>query len=237
VLVYAPDNGAGSQGGTPQQGQAPNSTTPTGQAPDGQQPGQQPQSQMVDFNAINDKGERLYFDREAMEGARSEAANYRTLYQQAKSVLEAQAAPDKDKDKGNKPTPAPQDGEAQQRLQALEARERQLTIQNAVLSEAARTDGDRKRFINPSDAVALADLSAVQIGKDGKVTGVAEALKALAESRPHLLDTGSGGGTGGGAVNPGRQVALTIDDINKMTPDQINQKWDEVQAVLKQSGA
>lgn len=45
------------------------------------------------------------------------------------------------------------------------------------------------RFYDPADAYALADLSAVTTGEDGKIDGVDKALKDLAKAKPHLVRT------------------------------------------------
>lgn len=172
--------------------QTPNDT---GQTPEKQPDAPSPQT-LVDLNATDDKGQRLYFDRAYVEQLRAEAANHRTLYQQAKTALEAHAAPGKDKekaDKGQTPrqsSPAPQDGDVQQQLQALVARERDLLLDNAVLSEAAKSTAARARFIDPSDAIRLIDRSKLTVKDGGVIDGVGEALDALATAKPHLLEQG-----------------------------------------------
>lgn len=50
-------------------------------------------------------------------------------------------------------------------------------VRTALLSEATKLG-----FASPEDAIALADLSAIEISADGKVTGFEKSLKALAES-------------------------------------------------------
>jgi len=70
---------------------------------------------------------------------------------------------------------------------------------------------------HPEDAFALADRTAVQIGNDSKVTGVAEQVKALVDAgrlpmqdgpRAPRLDGGAGGGD-------------RASNVAKATPDQI----------------
>lgn len=63
------------------------------------------------------------------------------------------------------------------------------TIRHTVEMAAAKME-----FYDPADAVALADLSGVEIDDDGKVKGVDEALKALAKAKPHLIKTEQPGG-------------------------------------------
>lgn len=235
-LVWMPDNGAGDQGsaGTPgqQTGQAPDQGQQTPAAGSAGAQGQSPQ--LVDVHALDEKGQRQWFDASTVRELRQEAATYRTQLQEVRRELEALRQPDPG---AGQPTPPQGGGSVQERIQKLEADLNRRLVENAVLAEAARADGERKRFINPADAVALADLSKVKIGADGTVAGVSEALKALAESRPHLLEAGA---TGHGALtptNPARETPLTLDDVKKMTPAQVEARWDEVQAVLKGAGA
>lgn len=46
------------------------------------------------------------------------------------------------------------------------------------------------KFKNPKTAFRLLDLSEVEIDEDGDITGLDDAIKALAKSDPYLLDTG-----------------------------------------------
>lgn len=166
----------------------------TAESNNGQEPeqGQQQQAdaQLVDFNAVDADGKRLYFDAESMRRVREEAAQYRTLYQDVKKALEARSEQQEDKPSKKAPKekeePTPED-EWAQKLKELEARERTLRLENAILAEAARHVDDRAPFVDPRDALALVDKSKIEIQDDGTVKGVEEALNALAEAKPHLL--------------------------------------------------
>lgn len=172
------------------EGQTP-TPQPEGQAPEGQQPEQGSAEQapkLVDVNARDDQGHQLWFPREAMTQTREEAARYRRLYQEAKQALEAHAQPADKQDKKEKPDPAKdQESDIASRLAQLEARERELVIENAILAAAARRTDERGAFINPAEAVKLLDRTNVQLHDDGTVKGVEDALKALATQSPHLL--------------------------------------------------
>lgn len=71
---------------------------------------------------------------------------------------------------------------AEKKLLEVEQRHQQTLIRSAV--EMAAT---RLKFHDASDAYRLADLTAVVVDDQGAVTGVNEALKALASTKPHLL--------------------------------------------------
>jgi len=55
-------------------------------------------------------------------------------------------------------------------------------IRHAIEMTAAKM-----RFHDPADAYALSDLTGVDIDEDGAVSGVEDALKALAKAKPHLI--------------------------------------------------
>lgn len=60
---------------------------------------------------------------------------------------------------------------------------RERAIRHAVEIEASRAN-----FIDPADAIALADLSAIQYDDDaGTVSGADAVVKALAKAKPHLV--------------------------------------------------
>ena len=75
--------------------------------------------------------------------------------------------------------------------QTLEAELAKLrtTAKEQSIRHAVELTASRMRFRNIEDARALADLSTVEIAEDGKVSGVEDALKALAKARPYLVQT------------------------------------------------
>jgi hypothetical protein len=74
---------------------------------------------------------------------------------------------------------------------------RQLALDNAFLKANAF------KWKDPEAAMKLADLSEVEIGADGKVTGLEQALKKLAESKKYLLeDEAAEDGPGKGVSAP-----------------------------------
>lgn len=77
---------------------------------------------------------------------------------------------------------------AQDRAAALEKQIADLTAQGKKdkIRHAVEITAAKLSFSDPEDAYTLADLSAVEIGEDGKVKGVEQALKALLEKKPYL---------------------------------------------------
>lgn len=55
-------------------------------------------------------------------------------------------------------------------------------VRNAVLAAAAKAT-----FADPQDAYAMIDRDSLVIDDNGKITGVEEAIKALAKAKPYLL--------------------------------------------------
>lgn len=100
--------------------------------------------------------------------------------------------------------------EAQTRAEAAEVRAREIALQAEVRAYAA-TAG----FIDPTEALKLADLSKVEIDpQTGTVKGAKEAIDALAKAKPHLLR--KTGPAGFGATNPGNGAAEGETDAQRM---------------------
>ena len=65
--------------------------------------------------------------------------------------------------------------------------ERMRTADNRLISAEVRAVGTELNIIDIDAAFALMDKSGVKVGDDGSVTGVKEALEALATARPWLV--------------------------------------------------
>lgn len=75
------------------------------------------------------------------------------------------------------------------------ARDALQTELNDVRLENAFLSNNKHTWVDPSDALRLMDMEGVEI-KDGKVTGLAEAVDKLAKAKPHLLKKDEGSGKG-----------------------------------------
>lgn len=85
----------------------------------------------------------------------------------------------------------------------------------------------RLKFRHADEAIALlpADLDDADDGK------VEQALAQLAADRPHLINSGAPGPTGG---PPGpAPTGLTYEQVKAMSQEEINERWDEVAPVLE----
>ena len=59
---------------------------------------------------------------------------------------------------------------------------KQTLLRAAIVSKAASLD-----FADPSDAYVLLDKSSLEVGDDGEVEGLEDALKSLADAKPYML--------------------------------------------------
>lgn len=74
------------------------------------------------------------------------------------------------------------------------------------------------------DPELLSKLVTVEFGDDGQPAEIDTAVTALLKSHPYL----QAGGVSLNTTNPQRKGALTLDDVRKMTPQQIIARMDEV---------
>lgn len=234
-LLWDADDGAGSGGGqgpapgTPNAAQGAGSTAGASPGDDSQTGEGDTAPPLVDVTATDEQGRKLWYSWEEHVKVHQEAASWRTKYQDL--VKQTQSGTGDGGDGEAAPGQPANTSQLEQQLAAQNKRIDDLLIANAVMAEAAKATDTRGAFHNPQLAVKLADLSGVTIGDDGTVSGVAEAVDKLAEAYDYLWKTDKPPKTTR-TTNPPRQETLTKDDIDKMTPDQINARWDEVQAVL-----
>lgn len=99
-----------------------------------------------------------------------------------------------------------------QRSAALAQEESARTVvRSVVVAQAAAMN-----FADPNDAYGLIDLANISINEDGKVVGVEDALKKLAEAKPYLKrataprlpPTSPGAGASGGETDEQRRARL-----------------------------
>lgn len=110
---------------------------------------------------------------------------------------------------------------AQEAAQAAQAQLRQARAE-AAIARAAATQG-----INPALLGRLVDVEFDDAGQPVNVdVAVAAVLKEYPQLKPAPVAPMA-------ATNPGRVAAkLTMEDVQKMSPAEINARWGEVQAVM-----
>lgn len=160
------------------------------------------------------------FGREYVEQLRKEAAGYRVRMKELESKVDAF---EKEKLGDRERLQAELDAAKKER-EALDGALRQERARVAIVQAAA------KHGIAPELAERLVD---VEFDADGAPVGVDEALKKLAATYPHLVQPGGGSAP----TNPQKSKAtmLTAEEIKRMSPEEINRRWDEVSAALSAS--
>lgn len=124
--------------------------------------------------------------------------------------------------------------ETREQLTQREARIRELALQGEVIKLAGRLN-----IVDPEAAIhLLPSVGGVEYGDDGSPTNLEILLKELIAHRSWLMrqptPTPPPARQSGGTTNPpapSRQ-GLTLEDIDRMSPDEINARWDEVSRVL-----
>ena len=81
-----------------------------------------------------------------------------------------------------------------------------------LIAAEIRVQASALGFLDSGDALALIDRTGIKIDDKGEVTGVAEALKALAEKKPHLIKQDNGPGAWGQRHGTGAGGETTATD-------------------------
>ncbi len=108
----------------------------------------------------------------------------------------------------------------QNQKQAVE--KAQEAAKRMLLKAEVRMQSIDLKIVDPDAAIALADLSKVQVAEDGKVTGVKEALEALVKEKPYLVGKGSAGGVGSPGSPGGGSTGLTPEEEGRRLAEERN---------------
>lgn len=161
------------------------------------------------------------FDEAYVKQLRQEAAGHR------KRATDAEAELQKIKDAQLSETERAKKeaADAQAKAQKLEA-----DYKAAIVRAEIAVLGTGLKIVDADAAYRLIDQAAIQFDDQGKPTNVKALLDQLVKDKPYLV---AQGGPTTPPNNPGRSgTTLTKEQIEKMTPAQINANWDEVQKVL-----
>ncbi|MFZ1769139.1 MAG: hypothetical protein WAU00_08080 [Caldilinea sp.] len=177
---------------------------------------EQPQAGNQEAAGGQDSPGGKMFDEAYVRQLRAEAARYRTEAQTAKArVTEFEAAQMTETQKLQAQAKAAQDA-----ADAAQVELRKARAETAIAREAG------KQGLDPALVQRLIDVEYDDAGQPVNVTGaVAAVLKAYPQLKPQTPITV-------GVTNPGRAAKLTVEDVKKMTPEQIAGRRDEVNAVL-----
>lgn len=85
-------------------------------------------------------------------------------------------------------------------------------------------------IVDPDAAFKLLDHSKIEYDDAGNPSNTEQLLKDLLTDKPYLS-----GGSGGSPANPGRTRKFTKEDIERMSPSEINKNWDAIKEFLEHS--
>jgi len=203
------DGGSGGSGGSEGagEGNAGEGNTPSGSQQDPDKNNADGGGQQSDSSGGQSKEPFATFPTEAAFMSRVKQASNQELKKLAEEM--GFESPDKLKEAAKKAKDIEEQNKselekAQSKNQELEQRNQQVMeeanrkLVNAELKVFATQSG----FVDPQDAIVLADRSGVQVGEDDQIKGAKEAVEALAKNKPHLLGKASKASVGG-AFNPG----------------------------------
>ncbi len=163
--------------------------------------------------------------------SRAEKAGQKALAKQLgfETVEEMQAALKKEepadpKGKNEKTDKAPDVDEI---IDAKLKEERAKTFTRLLTSEV-KVVAKELGFADYEDALKLADLSEVKENDKGEIEGVDEALKALSEKKPHLLEKKSTGGFGADITKKNQSDKDRLESIKKLAQSRGSQAQSSV---------
>ena len=161
------------------------------------------------------------FDAAYVQQLRAEAAKYRKRLREMEQALkEKEEAEMSEQERLQKRL-----AELEKERDALAARAREQAV-SAKIAFAAQKLGIQ----SSKAALRLLDMERLDFNEDGEPTNIEELLRELVKEYPFLVGTAQAS-----ATNParGQSTRLTMEDIKRMSPEEINRRWDEVQAVLE----
>lgn len=176
----------------------------------GQEPAETPEGQEPGG------GKQETFDAAYVKQLRDEAASWRRKVKDLEGKVtnfEAEKMTEAEQLKARAETAAKEAEEARAALRKARA--------EAAISRAATKSG--------ADPDLIAGLVQVDFDDDGNPKGVDAAITDLLTKYPYL----KANAVSLSSTNPQRKPTLTRADVERMTPQQINERWDEVQEVMR----
>lgn len=143
---------------------------------------------------------------EDVTGLKSALAAERAARKDAdKALRELQAWKQEQEDRGKSETDRLRAEAERARQAAQDADARVAAANERVIRAEVTLAAQRHRFADPDDAWALIDRSKLALDESGTVSGAEEAVKALADKKPHLVSRDEREATTYGVPSPGRQ--------------------------------
>lgn len=157
------------------------------------------------------------FDADYVRRLRAEAADYRRKLRDLEAKVKAEQEAKMTEQEG-----------LRQRLAELEQREAeyQRLLRTRTLEYEVKIQAVQMGVVDPEIVYRLIEPGEIEYDDDGRPKNLEKVLKSLVSARPYLLSTSAASPT-----NPSRG-GLTLDDVRRMSPAEINRRWDEVKRVL-----
>ena len=112
--------------------------------------------------------------------------------------------------------------ELEKRLEQAAAAQKALAMQSDIVALSAKLG-----IVDADAAYRLLDKGAIEFDANGKPTNTEALLNDLLKAKPYLA------GAGTSAMNPGRARKFSREEIEKMTPAEINKNWDAIKDSLE----
>ncbi len=163
-----------------------------------------------------DAPEPKMFDAEYVKTLRAEAAKYRKEAQAFKAEADQFKTAQMSETERLQKEAADAKAAAAQAAQMLRDARKEAAIARAAVTHGVAPD-------------LLGKLVEVEFDDSGMPVDVDSAVGKVLATYPQLKAAAAVPNP----TNPGRKAELTLDDVRKMTPDQINARWDDVQRAMK----
>jgi hypothetical protein len=178
------------------------------------------------------------FDRQYVQTLRGEAADWRTKFRDEAKQREEMAERLKALEDAGKSDIEKLTSRAEVAEAAAEAATKRA--QAVATSASVKIQAVDLKIIDPEVATTLV-LPKLEYNDAGEPINVRTALEELVVEKPYLVGTGEPPKVTApdpGSTSTGRngQKPLTLEQVKRMKPEEINRRWDEVQVLLKSQG-
>lgn len=115
--------------------------------------------------------------------------------------------------------------------QIEQTRKEAETAQSLLRQARAEVEIAKHAVQHNVDVSLLTKLVDIQFDDNDMPTGVGDAVTKVLADYPQLKPQPASGNP----ANPGRKTGLTLDEVKKMSPDEINRRWDEIKPLMEAS--